>query len=129
MPNFKETNLVNWVPSINSNTKVNNSILISYDFCQFLEINILYLLIVKNCVSIRLCFENSLNKKNAQVNLAFFLINLFIRDHGRIQTCNLLSRNQVRYSVAPHGQFCGCKYIPFLINLPNKFQINPKHFW
>ncbi len=29
----------------------------------------------------------------------------FIRDHGRIQTCNLLSRNQMRYSVAPRGLF------------------------
>lgn len=27
-----------------------------------------------------------------------------------IQTSNLLSRNQVRYSVAPRGQFCECKY-------------------
>ena len=27
----------------------------------------------------------------------------FIRDLDRIQTCNLLSRNQVRYSVAPRG--------------------------
>jgi hypothetical protein len=25
-------------------------------------------------------------------------------DHGWIQTSNLLSRNQVRYSVAPHGR-------------------------
>ncbi len=41
---------------------------------------------------------------------------LFIRDWGLksdldwIQTSNLLSRNQVRYSVAPRGLFCGCKY-------------------
>ena len=52
----------------------------------------------------KLRFENSTIKKNAQASLAFFLIVLFIRDHDRIQTCNLLSRNQVRYSVAPHGQ-------------------------
>ncbi len=26
----------------------------------------------------------------------------FFCDDGRIQTCNLLSRNQMRYSVAPH---------------------------
>ena len=45
-------------------------------------------------------------------------------DLDRIQTCNLLSRNQMRYSVAPRGLFffllrlfkkvlvpyCGCKY-------------------
>ena len=53
---------------------------------------------------IKLRFENSHKQKNAQASLAFFLIVLFIRDHDRIQTCNLLSRNQVRYSVAPHGQ-------------------------
>ena len=28
----------------------------------------------------------------------------FSGDHGWIQTSNLLSRNQVRYSVAPHGR-------------------------
>ena len=27
----------------------------------------------------------------------------FISDHAKIQTWNLLSRNQVRYSVAPRG--------------------------
>lgn len=31
----------------------------------------------------------------------------YTSDHDRIQTCNLLSRNQVRYSVAPHGLFAG----------------------
>ena len=65
----------------------------------------------------KLRFENSTNKKNAQASLAFFLIVLFISDLDRIQTCNLLSRNQVRYSVAPRGRFktnysfvLGCKY-------------------
>jgi hypothetical protein len=28
----------------------------------------------------------------------------FLCDHGWIQTSNLLSRNQVRYSVAPRGR-------------------------
>ncbi len=37
-------------------------------------------------------------KKKQTGNVCFFL-----GDHGRIQTCNLLSRNQVRYSVAPRG--------------------------
>ena len=50
----------------------------------------------------KLRFENH-TKKNAQASLAFFLIVRFIRDLGRIQTCNLLSRNQMRYSVAPRG--------------------------
>ena len=30
---------------------------------------------------------------------------LRMRDLGRIQTCNLLSRNQMRYSVAPRGRY------------------------
>ena len=33
----------------------------------------------------------------------------FCCDRGWIQTSNLLSRNQVRYSVAPRGLFCECK--------------------
>jgi hypothetical protein len=28
-----------------------------------------------------------------------------LRDLDRIQTCNLLSRNQMRYSVAPRGRY------------------------
>ena len=35
-------------------------------------------------------------------------------DLDRIQTCNLLSRNQVRYSVAPRSRFSVCKYNNFL---------------
>ena len=31
------------------------------------------------------------------------MILLAFDDLGRIQTCNLLSRNQMRYSVAPRG--------------------------
>ena len=41
-----------------------------------------------------------------------------ISDLDRIQTCNLLSRNQMRYSVAPRGHCCSCftdaKVRPFL---------------
>ena len=37
----------------------------------------------------------------------------FFCDHGRIQTCNLLSRNQVRYSVAPRGRFAGANITMF----------------
>ena len=29
---------------------------------------------------------------------------VYVSDLGRIQTCNLLSRNQMRYSVAPRGR-------------------------
>ena len=53
---------------------------------------------------VKLRFKNNTNKKTLKQAWRFFLIVLFIRDHDRIQTCNLLSRNQVRYSVAPHGQ-------------------------
>ena len=56
------------------------------------------------CFLTALCVEHHTNKKNAQVSLAFFLVLRFIRDLGRIQTCNLLSRNQMRYSVAPRGR-------------------------
>ncbi len=37
-------------------------------------------------------------------------------DLDRIQTCNLLSRNQMRYSVAPRGLFNGVQ-IYFFLNL------------
>ena len=43
----------------------------------------------------------------------------FIRDLGRIQTCNLLSRNQMRYSVAPRGLFSSFK--PVLLGLIKTF--------
>ena len=37
----------------------------------------------------------------------------FNGDHDRIQTYNLLSRNQVRYSVAPRGLFAGANIVAF----------------
>lgn len=54
------------------------------------------------------CLDNSknrdlINKKNAQASWAFLESVSLICDLGRIQTCNLLSRNQMRYSVAPRG--------------------------
>jgi hypothetical protein len=51
--------------------------------------------------------------KKRSSKLGVFLIALFIRDHDKIQTCNLLSRNQVRYSVAPHGLFSGANIMVF----------------
>ncbi|MEN9875832.1 MAG: hypothetical protein RLZZ529_829 [Bacteroidota bacterium] len=48
-----------------------------------------------------------LKQKNAQASLAFFLLIVFIRDLDWIQTSNLLSRNQMRYSVAPRGLVAG----------------------
>ena len=39
----------------------------------------------------------------------------FIRDLDRIQTCNLLSRNQMRYSVAPRGRLNWDANILFLL--------------
>ena len=41
-------------------------------------------------------------------------------DLDRIQTCNLLSRNQMRYSVAPRGRFSVCKYSTFLLSLEHE---------
>ncbi len=51
----------------------------------------------------KLRFENKKTKliNSRKLDLTFGF--LFIRDHARIQTWNLLSRNQVRYSVAPRG--------------------------
>ena len=55
----------------------------------------------------KLRFENSTNKKTLKQAWRFFLFVLFIRDLGKIQTCNLLSRNQVHYSVMLRGHFEG----------------------
>ncbi len=42
-------------------------------------------------------------------------------DLDRIQTYNLLSRNQMRYSVAPRGRFAGANiYILLLLRKENK---------
>ena len=54
----------------------------------------------------KLRFENSTNKKTLKQAWCFFFV-LFIRDLGKIQTCNLLSRNQVHYSVMLRGHFEG----------------------
>ena len=48
------------------------------------------------------------NKKSR--NLVYQVFRDCSSDLDWIQTSNLLSRNQVRYSVAPQGLFCGCKY-------------------
>ncbi len=48
------------------------------------------------------------NKKSR--NLVYQVFREVKSDLDWIQTSNLLSRNQVRYSVAPRGLFCGCKY-------------------
>ena len=51
-----------------------------------------------------------------------------LSDLGRIQTCNLLSRNQMRYSVAPRGRFKGCKYKTFLFISSNIKTKKPPSF-
>ena len=62
----------------------------------------------------KLRFENPTNEKKRQACLSvFFSFVLFIRDLGRIQTCNLLSRNQMRYSVAPRGLLRRQRYLIF----------------
>ncbi len=46
--------------------------------------------------------EGNLKHKKRRTNSSESILRL--RDLGRIQTCNLLSRNQMRYSVAPRGR-------------------------
>ena len=48
-------------------------------------------------------------------------------DLDRIQTCNLLSRNQMRYSVAPRGRFAGAN-IGYFIKNENIFLQNKVFF-
>ena len=45
-----------------------------------------------------------LERKGSKIQKQDQTILLLLGDLGRIQTCNLLSRNQMRYSVAPRGQ-------------------------
>ncbi len=47
-----------------------------------------------------------ISKQKTQLTV-YQLAGNYIRDLDRIQTCNLLSRNQVRYSVAPRGLLIG----------------------
>ena len=58
-------------------------------------------MLLRNLQSIRHCFyisfENHTNKKNTQVNSAFFLIQRFIRDRDRIRTYDRLLRRQMLY--------------------------------
>ena len=65
---------------------------------------------------------NKNNKKGANfLQLAPFG---FMCDLDRIQTCNLLSRNQMRYSVAPRGRCLKvCKYNTFLVSLKHESKI------
>jgi hypothetical protein len=50
-----------------------------------------------------------------------------LSDLGRIQTCNLLSRNQMRYSVAPRGRLWGAN-IADIIKLPKALSIFERLF-
>ena len=60
----------------------------------------------------KLRFDNTKNEKKHTSELGvFFLILVFIRDLDWIQTSNLLSRNQMRYSVAPRGLFVGANIV------------------
>ena len=60
-----------------------------------------------------------INPANHKICRALKLFASFSCDLDWIQTSNLLSRNQVRYSVAPRGllifPLTGCKYISFYI--------------
>ena len=64
------------------------------------------------------------NRANHRIYTVLLLFDSNYGDLGRIQTCNLLSRNQVHYSVMLRGHFCGCKYILFYYNDKIKRKIN-----
>ena len=74
-----------------------------------ISLNNLYSIILMDCLSLslQLRFENPIKQKKSKITCSFFKFVEFIRDLDRIQTCNLLSRNQMRYSVAPRGLFEG----------------------
>ena len=57
--------------------------------------------------SIQTLLSSKNNETLQIIDFARFLIRLEFppSDLDRIQTCNLLSRNQMRYSVAPRGRF------------------------
>lgn len=61
--------------------------------------------------------SNGKNIIQSTIKKALTFVRAF-SDLDRIQTCNLLSRNQMRYSVAPRGHCCFCftgaKVQPFL---------------
>ena len=61
--------------------------------------------------------SNGKNIIQSTIKKALTFVRAF-SDLDRIQTCNLLSRNQMRYSVAPRGHCCFCftgaKVRPFL---------------
>ncbi len=60
------------------------------------------------------------NHANLQICVVLIIIKNF-RDLARIQTWNLLSRNQVRYSVAPRGLFAGANISLFFKNTEVSF--------
>ena len=66
-------------------------------------------------------FLSNLRSCSNKKALIYYECFSFLSDLDRIQTCNLLSRNQMRYSVAPRGLFCGCKYSIFINFEPNYF--------
>ena len=78
-----------------------------------------YSLLKTNISTLKTSFSaNFLQIKNQQFQKALECAG-FTSDLDWIQTSNLLSRNQVRYSVAPRGllifPLTGCKYISFYI--------------
>ena len=81
--------------------------------------NLLTDLLTFGIISIQILLWPKNNETLQIIDFARFLIRLEFppSDLGRIQTCNLLSRNQMRYSVAPRGLFCGVQ-IYFFLHLP-----------
>ena len=71
--------------------------------------------------------EGNLKHKKRRTNSCESILRL--RDLGRIQTCNLLSRNQVLYSVELRGPFCWVQIYRFLKSLQIKPAKNLRRFW
>ena len=62
--------------------------------------------LLRKTFSISICFWKwNYNTPKMKKSPAFHAELFFLRDLARIQTWNLLSRNQMRYSVAPRGLF------------------------
>jgi hypothetical protein len=85
---------------------------------------------IENFFSKKINFMSKLNinflyQKSADIYQRFS----FLSDLDWIQTSNLLSRNQVRYSVAPRGRFEGANIL-FFTNLQTIFcnKISPANY-
>lgn len=80
--------------------------------CYFVGTNLVLLFLITTFLEFyfveRRIFNDYFENKKRVIDKSITLC-----DHGRIQTCNLLSRNQGLYSVKLRGRFCVCKDTSF----------------